>query len=61
MNYVENLFFEDMIEEDANYLIMGDHDEDIEAVVPQTLKTGLFDDTSSDDALDDDNIFKEDK
>ena len=52
MNDVEKLFLSEMIEEDANYLIMGDHDEDIEAVVPQTLKTGLFDNTSSEDALD---------
>ena len=54
MNDIERLFLDDMLEEDANYLIMGDHDEDIEAGIPQTLKTGLFDNTSSEEATDDD-------
>lgn len=60
---VENLFMEEMIEEDANYLIMGDNDEDIEAVIPQNYNDGgIFDSASSEEDImsedDDDDIFE---
>ena len=49
-----------MVEEDANYLIMGDHDDDIEAVIPQNYTDGgVFDSASSEEDLDgdEDDIF----
>ena len=51
---VENLLLNEMVEEDANYLIMGDYDSDIEAIIPDnvTNNDGLFGSSSS-------NIFDE--
>lgn len=47
---VENLLYEEMVDEDANYLIMGDNDDDIEAVVPQNYDVGgVFDSASSEE------------
>jgi hypothetical protein len=44
-----------MVDEDANYLIMGDHDDDIEAVIPQNYTTGgVFDSASSEEDMDND-------
>ena len=58
---VEKLLLNEMIEEDANYLIMGDNDADIEAVVPSNYDNGLFSNSSSeDDLLYDDDLFDED-
>ena len=57
---VENLLYEEMVEEDANYLIMGDHDDDIEAVIPQNYTDGgVFDSATSEEDLDgdEDDIF----
>ena len=50
-----------MVQEDANYLIMGDYDDDIDAVIPQNYGDGgVFDSTSSDEDMtdeDDNEIF----
>ena len=58
---VENVLYEEMVDEDANYLIMGDHDDDIEAVIPQNYTTGgVFDSASSEedmDYTDEDDVF----
>ena len=58
---VENLFYQEMVQEDANYLIMGDYDDDIDAVIPQNYGNGgVFDSTSSDEDMpdeDDNEIF----
>ena len=58
---VENLFYQEMVQEDANYLIMGDYDDDIDAVMPQNYGDGgVFDSTSSDEDMtdeDDNEIF----
>lgn len=57
---VEKLFYEEMVEEDANYLIMGDYDDDIDAVIPQNYGNGgIFDSTSSEEDMidDEDDIF----
>ena len=58
---VENLFYQEMVQEDANYLIMGDYDDDIDAVIPQNYADGgVFDSTSSDEDMtdeDDNEIF----
>lgn len=52
---VENLLYSEMVDEDANYLIMGDHDDDIEAVIPQNYTTGgVFDSASSEEDMDND-------
>ena len=59
---VENVLYEEMVDEDANYLIMGDHDDDIEAVIPQNYTTGgVFDSASSEEDMDynDDDVFQE--
>ena len=50
---VENVLYEEMVDEDANYLIIGDHDDDIEAVIPQNYTTGgVFDSSSSEADMD---------
>lgn len=58
---VENIFYEDMLEEDANYLIMGDDDTCIDAIIPQNYGNGgVFDSTSSEEDImsdDDEDIF----
>ena len=58
---VENLLYKEMVEEDANFLIMGDNDEDIEAIVPQNYGDGgIFDSASSEEDLtsdDDEYLF----
>ena len=58
---VENLFYQEMVQEDANYLIMGDYDDDIDSVIPQNYGDGgVFDSTSSDEDMtdeDDNEIF----
>lgn len=58
---VENIFYEDMLEEDANYLIMGDDDTCIDAIIPQNYGNGgVFDSTSSKEDIipdDDEDIF----
>ena len=52
---VENLLYGEMVDEDANYLIMGDYDDDIEAVIPQNYTTGgVFDSASSEEDMDND-------
>lgn len=49
---VENIFYEDMLEEDANYLIMGDDDTCIDAIIPQNYGNGgVFDSTSSEEDI----------
>ena len=49
---VENLFYQEMMQEDANYLIMGDYDDDIDAVIPQNYGDGgVFDSTSSEEYI----------
>ena len=57
---VENLLYEEMLDEDAKYLIMGDDDSCIDAIVPQNYGDGgVFDSTSSEEDIisDDDEIF----
>lgn len=53
---VESLFLEEMVDEDAKFLIMGENDEDIESIVPENVSgSSIFDDTTSNDiTLDDD-------
>ena len=52
---VENLLYGEMVDEDANYLIMGDHDDDIEAVIQTNYTTcGVFDSASSEEDMDND-------
>ena len=58
---VENVLYEEMVDEDANYLIMSDHDDDIEAVIPQNYTTGgVVDSASSEEDMDyndEDDVF----
>ena len=47
---IENLLLEEMIEEDANFIINGEYDSDVEAVFDNYDNSGgLFSNTSSED------------
>lgn len=51
---VENVFLSEMIEEDAKYLIMGDDDNSVDAIIPQNFNDGgVFDSASSDEIMSD--------
>lgn len=57
---IENLLLEEMIEEDANFIINGEYDSDVEAVFDNYDNSGgLFSNTSSEDidSDDDEDIF----
>ena len=63
---VESLFLQEMLQEDATYLIMNDEEDDVDAVLANT-SNGLFDSTSSnedpyeeDDEIDDEEEGDED-
>ena len=50
---IENLLLNEMVEEDANYLIMGDDDDNVEAVVSNYSGAGMFNSSSEDSMIDD--------
>ena len=57
---IENLLLEEMIEEDANFIINGEYDSDVEAVFDNYDNSGgLFSNTSSEDidSDEDEDIF----
>ena len=57
---IENLLLEEMIEEDANFIINGEYDSDVDAVFDNYDNSGgLFSNTSSEDidSDDDEDIF----
>lgn len=57
---IENLLLEEMIEEDANFIINGEYDSDVEAVFDNYDNSGgLFSNTSSEDidSNEDEDIF----
>ncbi len=58
---IESLLLEEMVEEDANYLIMGDYDSDIENIIPDDAlnNNGLFGNSSS-NLVDDDSAISND-
>ena len=57
---IENLLLEEMMEEDANFIINGEYDSDVEAVFDNYDNSGgLFSNTSSEDidSDEDEDIF----
>ena len=57
---IENLLLEEMMEEDANFIINGEYEDDVEAVFDNyDTPVGLFSNTSSEDINyeDDEDIF----
>lgn len=50
---IENLLLNEMVEEDANYLIMGDDDDNVEAIVSNYSGAGMFNSSSEDSMIDD--------
>ena len=57
---IENLLLEEMIEEDANFIINGEYDSDVEAIFDNYDNSGgLFSNTSSEDidSDEDEDIF----
>lgn len=57
---VENLFLEELVEEDATFLVNGFED-NADDIIASNTDQGLFDDTSSEDGFEDSGeLFDED-